>query len=147
MSGVNVFQEWMSKATLFDWATNLSAFLAMLFLLLVIYGFRRYVRRPRTEAIDFIGTGIWIMALDHMLRLLWWDVAPDLLGMRWTEGLGGTNVNWAFNLFMCVGAWFVLKGFHILVEARAPGQYTVWTAVFYPKRLKLSLIGRKGIDE
>ncbi len=39
----------------------------------------------------------------------------------------------------------MLKGFHLLVEEKAPGQYSVWTAVFYPRRLRLWLVSR--IDE
>ncbi len=140
----NIFSEWMRAATMFDWTANISALVATALLALVIYGFARYVRRPRTEPIDYIGTGIWVMALDTMLRLLWGDIVPDLVPSARAWILAhASDANAIFNILVAVACWNMLKGFYILVEMRAPGQYNIFTAVFYPKRLWLGVTIRK----
>ena len=142
----NPFVNWLQRATPFEWATNLTALAAVITLSLVIYGFRRYIRRPHIAPIDFIGTGIWLLCFFKMTRLLWWDLLPDLLDIKWSSlGLNGSNVNWIFNLGVMAGCWYMLKGFHMLVEEKAPGEYNVWTSVFYPRRLRLWIMSR--LDE
>lgn len=135
---VNAVQFWMEHATFLDWATNVSAFAAVAILGLVIYGFRRYINRPRGAPIDYIGTGIWILCLAIILRFLWRDVLPDITQVPWREeGPTHYKISWIFNVMSTVGGLYLLKGFHLIVDARAPGKYSILTAVFYPKRLRL----------
>lgn len=140
MSG-NPIKHWLAHATVWDWLTNVSGFIATAMLALLIYGFRRYVRRPRTAPIDYIGTGIWVLALLQLLRMFWWDILPDVLDVSWKEdfGIHADHVNWIFNVLIVVGVWYKLHGYWKLVDGKAPGQYNTFTAVFYPKRLKLWL--------
>lgn len=145
---MNPFTQWLGTATFWDWATNVSAFLSVTLLLLVVYGFRRYTVRPRTEPIDFMGTGIWLIALVNAMRLVFWDLIPDLFGFKWAQfGVSSAEVNWAFNLWALAGAWYMLKGFSMLVEARAPGQYNVFTAVFFPRRIRLTFTNRPKVGQ
>lgn len=147
----NPIEKWLSHATVWDWLTNVTGIIAILMLMLLIYGFRRYVKRPRTAPIDFLGTGIWILALLQLARLVWWDILPDAFDLNWHRDYSITSkhVNWIFNLLICVGVWYKLHGYWQLVEERAPGQYNTFTAVFYPKRLKMWLEakGKEADDE
>ena len=144
---MNAMKHWLERATGFDWLTNLSAFVSVAVLLLVVYGFRRYTVRPRTEPIDYMGTGIWLLALVNATRLTFWDLVPDFFAFRWLDyGLTGTNVNWAFNIWVGAGAWFMLKGFFMLVNERAPGKYNLFTAVFYPRQIRLTFASRPKLD-
>lgn len=135
---MNVITDWLQKATIWDWMTNVTGFIAIGMLALLIFGFRRYVHRPREAPIDFIGTGIWMMALFQMMRVFYWDILPDMLGVVWKEDIG-SHINWFFNTLIIIGVWFKLKGYWIIVEDQAPGQYSIFTSVFYPKRLRLWL--------
>lgn len=140
MDRVNAFEFWIAHATFLDWVTNISGLLAVVVLGLVIYGFRRYINRPRMAPIDYIGTGIWIICLATISRFIWWDVVPDITGFAWrTVAIQSYTVNWIFNLGVLTGGIYILKGFYLIVDAQAPGQYSIWTAVFYPKRLRLWL--------
>lgn len=147
----NPVEKWLSHATVWDWLTNVTGILAILMLLLLIYGFRRYVRRPRSAPIDFLGTGIWLLALLQLARMFWWDLLPDALDVNWRDdyGIRAAHVNWIFNSLICVGVWYKLHGYWKLVDERAPGQYNTFTAVFYPKRLKMWLEakGKEADDE
>lgn len=138
---MNVITDWLHKATIWDWLTNVTGFIAIGMLALLIFGFRRYVRRPREAPIDFIGTGIWMMALFQMMRMFYWDLLPDILDVNWKEDYGVTSshINWFFNILIIIAVWFKLKGYWIIVDDKAPGQYSIFTAVFYPKRLRLWL--------
>lgn len=144
---MNVITDWLHKATIWDWMTNVTGFIAIGMLALLIFGFRRYVRRPREAPIDFIGTGIWMMALFQMMRMFYWDILPDVLGVSWKEdyGITGSHINWFFNILIIIGVWFKLKGYWIIVDDKAPGQYSIFTAVFYPKRLRLWLESKNEI--
>lgn len=135
----NPITEWLARATAWDWLTNVTAFIAVGMLALLILGFRRYVKRPRTAPIDYIGTGIWVLALIQLLRIFWWDLLPDILNVSWRENYGfrAAHINWFFNVLIIVGVWYKLHGYWKLVEEKVPGQYNTFTAVFYPKRLKL----------
>lgn len=145
----NPIEKWLGHATVWDWLTNVTGIIAILMLMLLIYGFRRYVKRPRTAPIDFLGTGIWILALLQLARLVWWDILPDAFDLNWHRDYSITSkhVNWIFNSLIIVGVWYKLHGYWQLVEARAPGQYNTFTAVFYPKRLKMWLESRNGSKE
>lgn len=138
---MNVITDWLQKATIWDWMTNVTGFIAIGMLALLIFGFRRHVRRPRSAPIDFIGTGIWMMALFQMMRMFYWDLLPDILDVNWKEDYGVTSshINWFFNILIIIAVWFKLKGYWIIVDDKAPGQYSIFTAVFYPKRLRLWL--------
>lgn len=144
---MNVITDWLHKATIWDWMTNVTGFIAIGMLALLIFGFRRYVRRPREAPIDFIGTGIWMMALFQMMRMFYWDILPDVLDVSWKEdyGITGSHINWFFNILIIIGVWFKLKGYWIIVNDKAPGQYSIFTAVFYPKRLRLWLESKNEI--
>jgi hypothetical protein len=144
---MNVITDWLHKATIWDWMTNVTGFIAIGMLALLIFGFRRYVRRPREAPIDFIGTGIWMMALFQMMRMFYWDILPDVLDVSWKEdyGITGSHINWFFNILIIIGVWFKLKGYWIIVDDKAPGQYSIFTAVFYPKRLRLWLESKNEI--
>ncbi len=144
---MNVITDWLHKATIWDWMTNVTGFIAIGMLALLIFGFRRYVRRPREASIDFIGTGIWMMALFQMMRMFYWDILPDVLDVSWKEdyGITGSHINWFFNILIIIGVWFKLKGYWIIVDDKAPGQYSIFTAVFYPKRLRLWLESKNEI--
>ena len=145
---MNPVTEWLQTATVFDWITNVTAFISLALLLLVVHGFRRYTIRPRTEPIDYIGTGIWLMALTKAIRMVWWDIVPDLMGRAYWKSLDfqASDANWIFNIAVLLGAWFMLKGFHMLVEERAPGVYNLFTCVFYPSQIRLSFIRSKRED-
>lgn len=128
--------------------TALSAVAAALMLLLVIYGFRRYIRRPRTAPIDYIATGIWIMASVKLFRLLWWDIVPYTFLPNLTDfRVQQHEVNWLFDIGVVLACWYMLKGIHILVDAKEPGKYNVLTAVFYPRRLRMWIVSRTEGDE
>lgn len=128
--------------------TALSALAATLMLALVIYGFRRYIKRPRTAPIDYIATGIWMMAVAKLLRLLWWDIVPHTFLPSLTEfRVAQHEVNWVFDVIVVIACWYMLKGIYIMVEAKEPGKYNVLTAVFYPKRLRMWLISRPDEEE
>ena len=144
---MQVINDWIQRATVWDWLTNMTGMIAIVMLSLLIFGFRRYVRRPRTAPIDYIATGIWMMALFQMLRMFYWDLLPDFLDVNWKEdyGITGSHVNWFFNILIIIGVWFKLKGYWIIVEDKAPGQYSILTAVFYPKRLRLWLESKNEI--
>jgi len=144
---MNVITDWLHKATIWDWMTNVTGFIAIGMLALLIFGFRRYVRRPREAPIDFIGTGIWMMALFQMMRMFYWDILPDVLDVSWKDdyGITGSHTNWFFNILIIIGVWFKLKGYWIIVDDKAPGQYSIFTAVFYPKRLRLWLESKNEI--
>lgn len=144
---MNVITDWLHRATIWDWMTNVTSFIAIGMLVLLIFGFRRYVRRPREAPIDFIGTGIWMMALFQMMRMFYWDLLPDIIDINWKEdyGVTGSHINWFFNILIIIGVWFKLKGYWIIVEDKAPGQYSIFTAVFYPKRLRLWLESKNEI--
>ena len=123
--------------------TAVSAVAATLMLALVIYGFRRYIKRPRFAPIDYIATGIWLMALAKLTRLLWWDVVPYTFLPNLTDfRVAQHEVNWIFDLLVVLACWYMLKGIHIMVEAKEPGKYNVFTAVFYPKRLRMWISSR-----
>lgn len=139
---MNPFTYWIAHADIFDWMTNITAFISVGVLLLVVYGFRRYTIRPRTDPIDYIGTGIWLLALTKAVRLVWWDLLPDFFEQKMPFNLDGSDVNWAFNALVIFGSWYMLKGFYMLVELQAPGQYSILTAVFYPRRIRLSFVNR-----
>lgn len=133
-------------------ATDALGVLAVVLLCLVVYGFRRYVNRPRVDPIDFIGTGIWILALTKAARLVFWDLVPDavtLLGgtFTWSSiGVTASGVNWVFNASSAIGAWFLLHGYFLIVDRKEPGQYSTLTAVFYPRRLNLWIVSRTNGD-
>ncbi len=123
--------------------TALSAMAATLMLVLVIYGFRRYIKRPRIAPIDFIATGIWVMALAKMIRIFWWDVVPYIFLPTLTDfRVKQHEVNWFFNILVVIACWYMLKGIYIMVDAKEPGKYNVLTAVFYPKRLRMWLTSK-----
>lgn len=147
---LEVFSQWFTGATLMDWLTNVSALVAVLLLLLVIIGFRRYIKRPRTVPIDYVATGIWTLCFVMLGRQVFWDVLPDLFPnfQRWSDiGVHSQDVNWIFNTGMIAACLFMLKGYHMLVEEKVPGRYTILTAVFYPKRLRLWITARGEPDE
>lgn len=134
----NVFSQWIRDASFADWATNGMAFLSLFFMILVIIGFRKYTSLPRNTPMDNMGTGIWFLTLTKMLRLIWWDLIPDFTGHRWSYyGIDGSSVNWAFDLGIVIGCVFILRGYYMLVERVAPGQYNIFTAVFYPRVIRL----------
>ena len=134
----NVFSKWIQEATLFDWATNGMAFVSLFLISLVIFGFRKYTSLPRNTPMDNMGTGIWFMALTKMLRLLWWDLIPDFMGHSWAfYGIRGSHVNWLFDIGVVTGCIFILRGYAMLVERVAPGEYNIFTAVFYPRPIRL----------
>jgi len=146
---MNVITKWIDHASVFDWITNITAILATIALALLAFGFRRYVKRPRNAPIDYIGTGIWVLAFLQVVRMLYWDIVPDIMGFDWRDDYHITSgkVNWIFNSLIIVGAWFKLKGYWIIVEDKAPGEYNVFTAVFYPKRLRLWLESKNEVEE
>lgn len=147
---VDPFSVWIGQAGVTEWLTNLSGIVATFLLGLVIVGFRRYIKRPRLAPIDFIATGIWVLALVQLLRLLWWDVVPDFFPYfeRWGDiGVRGHQINWLFNLGNTCGTLFMLRGYHKLVEEKAPGRYNILTAVFYPRRLRLWIQTRENGDD
>jgi len=147
MKKSNIFTMWLENATLYDWITNGAAVIAVFFLALVIYGFRRYVKRPPAEPIDYMGTGIWLLAMNEMVRLVWWDLIPDFMGQPWRAyGFTSSHFNWIFNFVVVLAAWNMLKGFYLLVDELAPGHYNIITAVFYPRRFRLSPSSRKGTE-
>lgn len=124
--------------------TVLSALAAAVMLGLVVYGFRRYINRPRSAPIDYIGTGIALMAATKLLRLLWWDVIPHTFLAGLTEfRFSGHQVNWIFDAGVIWSCWFMLKGIFIMVDSKDPGKYNVFTAVFYPKRLRMWIISKE----
>lgn len=132
------FMAWLVSATVWDWMTNMTAIFAIIMLILAIIGFRRYTSLPRNTAMDFLGTGIWILAITNLARMMWWDLIPFVIGHLWSDyGLRSEVFNWVFNFSVIVGCWFMLRGYWMLVERVAPGQYGVLTSVFYPKRLRL----------
>ena len=144
---MNAIEHWLERATLLDWLTNVSAFISVALLLLVVYGFRRYTVRPRTDPIDYMGTGIWLLALVNATRLTFWDLVPDIFDFTWLDfGINGSAINWGFNVWVGLGSWFMLKGFYMLVEERVPGQYNIFTAVFYPRQIRLSFVSRPKLD-
>ena len=139
---------WIERATFWDWLTNVTGLVAVAMLALLIIGFRRYIWRKRTEPIDYIGGGIWMLALFQMGRLLWWDIAPDVFEFEWRDyGITGSHINWIFNSLIVVGTWYKLRGYWIVVNHEAPGEYNTFTSVFYPKRLRLWLDSRAQIEK
>lgn len=117
----------------FAYLTNISGVAGALVTLLIVYGFRRYINRPRTAPIDYIGTGIWVLGVVFMSRMFFWDLIPNLAGINWRAdfGVSAVHVNWVFNLGVVLGMWLKLKGFYLLVNSVAPGRYNILTAVFY----------------
>lgn len=127
--------------------TVVTSAVAAALLALVIYGFRRYINRVRTSPIDFIATGILLMAFSNLLGFFWWEILPmTTVGKMVLPVLEVYSLDWTFNILLAVGAWNMLKGFHMLVEEREPGSYHVLTAVFYPRRLRL-WIGSRTEEE
>lgn len=134
-------------ATLMNALTVMTAGLAVVMLGLVIYGFRRYINRPRNTPIDYIATGILLMAASNLLGFFWWEVLPlTTIGANVLPVLERYPLDWTFNLIIAYGGWNMLKGFHLLVEEKEPGSYHVLTAVFYPRRLRL-WIGSRSEEE
>lgn len=127
--------------------TVVTAVVAAVLLLLVIYGFRRYINRVRTSPIDYIATGILFMAFSNLLGFFWWEILPlTTVGQMVLPFLEVYSLDWTFNLLLAYGGWNMLKGFHLLVEEKEPGAYHVLTAVFYPRRLRL-WIGSRTEEE
>lgn len=105
-------------------------------LFLVAFGFRRYFHRDRKEAMDYLGIGIWMLASFQILRLLFWDITPEMFDFTWSDiGVSRGMINWVFNALICIGCWFKLKGYWLLVNKQSPGKYNILTAVFYPHKL------------
>ena len=121
--------------------TAITGVVSAILLGLVIYGFRRYINRERTSPIDYIATGILLMAFGNVIGFVWWEVLPLWsLGRTTVDFFDVYSMDWTFNVLLIAGAWNMLKGFHLLVEEKEPGSYSVMTAVFYPRRLRLWLI-------
>ncbi len=49
---MNPVSVWLGTASPQEWLTNVSSLLATAMLFLVIYGFRRYIKRPHIAPID-----------------------------------------------------------------------------------------------
>ncbi len=123
------------------YVTFFAGIVTCLLQVLIVIGFRRFVNSPRKDAIDNIGTGVWLMAFTVMCRFLTWDVLYPFLGKPdWMSQAFQSHINLFFVFCGGAASLCILKGYLMLVEKKEPGHYNILTCVFYPHKLRLWIV-------
>lgn len=103
----------------------------------------------RRSAVVFSGTGVhhlmaglfWIVAISTF-RGIFWDVIPLVMGrdeFRNMISIYGyvTWPNLVFHSIMAVSGLRLMYGFWLLLPDEDRNNYNLFTAVFYPKKLRI----------
>lgn len=111
-------------------------------MLLVLIAFRR-------SALAFGGTGIhhimagvfWIISAS-IFRGFFWDILPNVMGRETFRALLGsidpsTWPNIFFHVIMGVAGLRLMYGFWLMIPDEDRGAYNIFTAAFYPKKLRI----------
>lgn len=120
----------------------ISTVLATLLLFLVMWAFRRHALSTEDTALTDLIAGLFWLAASILMRGLWWDGLPSLIGRESFRSLYGYPIygfwpNIVFHIVVIVAAWRLLRGFWLMIPEEDRGQYGVLTAAFYPRRIQL----------
>lgn len=109
-------------------------------------GYRHSLMRREYSPEWYFSAGKVIIALAFGLRLLWWDVAWNILrhydretAYRISEAIGGTNSNIVFICMGFVGCYCSLKARHLLLTPEEQRRWHWLVAWAHPEILGLDL--------
>lgn len=109
-----------------------------------MWGFLPHLWRPERRAAWWFSFVVVMLLFKAGSRSFYWDGLDIFVGEatadRWREGLGGTDVNWVFNVLAIMAGYGVLKLLHLLIPQEERRFYSPWTAPAYPTRLSLGLL-------
>ena len=113
-------------------------------MLLVLIAFRRSALALGGTGIHHIMSGVFWIISAAIFRGLFWDMLPNLMGH---EGfllmLGTINPstwpNIFFHVIMGIGGLRLMYGFWMMIPDEDRGHYNIFTAAFYPKKIRMMI--------
>ena len=111
-------------------------------MLLVLIAFRRSALALGGTAIHHIMAGVFWIISAAILRGLFWDILPSFMGKHefylMIDSIHpSTWPNIFFHIMMGVAGIRLMYGFWLMIPDEDRGAYNIFTAAFYPKKLRM----------
>lgn len=125
--------------TIFTYANEATALVAILLMALVARGYAPYLFAASDQPEMRFRAGIALAGIVVSARLTYWDVAVQLVA-SWSTGVAsiqaihGQVANSLFNFGTIFAAWLWLSALHLSLPERDRPHYNWLTAPFYPRR-------------
>ena len=111
-------------------------------MLQVLIAFRRSALTLGGTGIHHIMAGVFWIISASILQGLFWDILPNLMGREEFRAMLGsidpsTWPNMIFYVIMGVAGLRLMYGFWLMIPDEDRGTYNIFTAAFYPKKLRM----------
>ena len=121
---------------------EMSVALWAVIMLLVLIAFRRSAWAIGGTGIHHIMAGVFWIISASISRGLFWDILPNLMGREEFRAMLGsidppTWPNIFFHVIMGVAGLRLMYGFWLMIPDEDRGAYNIFTAAFYPKKLRM----------
>ena len=121
---------------------EVSVALWAIIMLLVLIAFRRSALALGGTGVHHIMAGVFWIISAAIFRGLFWDILPSMMGQEKFYAMIGqinpsTWPNIFFHVMMAVAGIRLMYGFWLMIPDEDRGSYNIFTAAFYPKKLRM----------
>lgn len=118
-----------------NWIAHVSSACAVFSLVLVFRAFWPLIRKDLDPFGRLMILGTMLLAIAHVGRSLWWDVARVLFGPHWEtvrDALGGLAINVVPNTLVIIASVLYLRARHLLISEDSREEWFWWTSAWHP---------------
>ena len=121
---------------------EVSVVLWAIIMLLILIAFRHSALTLGGTGIHHIMAGVFWIISAAIFRGLFWDILPSLMGKDEFYAVinsidPSTWPNIVFHVIMGVAGLRLMYGFWLMIPDEDRGAYNIFTAAFYPKKLRM----------
>ena len=111
---------------------------AVLMIALSLAGFAKIINLRGKAASDYLMRAAALWGVAFALRTIWWDQVRLVVGydqfLEWSAGIGGVEINTAFNLMVILGGYQFCQFLRQTIPAKDRPHWPWFMAPFYPAR-------------